>query len=219
MNRTFMNRVFNIQEGYALNITLSNKPESYFFKTAPLDGGTPHSQLDAIELLHGRPETLITGPEFWTLFEYMHDNRNNEYKTQIEALRQLFVENEILMTGTCVLYQPKGPDKIIHGVDTKRPRVVRADIAGMLDLNCATEHDSISALIGATDFKKMNEVFAWLTGKDVRVHMKNLGEKPHVETKRALTFDLAYNMCLDVGGASDNYLTDTGAVFGWRRIE
>src|SRR3989338_158773 len=130
--------------------------------------------------------------------ETLYENRNHQnlkFKIQIETARKrlnsLLSDNWNIfwnITLTKTVYEPNGLDSIVQDVGLPDEKTIHVNVVGPDEWITNAKTSSLySALTGCDNSQKINDVYSWITGRNVYLHRFN--SKPSQRTERGVGFD------------------------------
>ncbi len=147
---------------------------------ALLDNGNTRTQNQwADYTIKARKKNELGTPSYdtcWSIFETLYDNREGKHKDEIEKIRG-FLEGAFkryLVTLTRVRYTPNQNDAVIHDYGMSEQREIKVETVGPDEyVKDSTRKEIYKALLGTDDTAKIDEVFKWITGKNIYLYRVN----------------------------------------------
>ncbi len=133
-------------------------------------------------------------PLYHSVFTRLYDLKDKPETNKIRSFlkKQLFEINLSFITLTRIKYQSKGFDKIIHNYNMPDEYLIEDDFVGSdEDVKDAKNKMNYKSLLDSSDSRKINLVYNWIAGEDIR--LLRLTKKPKKEEERIAYFGNQYN--------------------------
>ncbi len=170
------------------------------------------SQDNCVSFLSAKGQKLISAPELGAVFEAMYDNKKGGYKKEIRAAKKFFREiltKHMLMTGSMVIYNPDGNDKVIHNYGLEDVRTIDANLVGP-DGYVGREHSSvIQSVFGTDNVPKHRKVMRYISGKPE--YLLRINSTVDNQTERPVQLNVS-NVVFVV---NVDYVNYDGVSLGW----